>query len=461
MGFKSKHEIGERHATPMARQLQYVRLISWLERSCDIDGKCNIDGKCDINGKCDIDEALFSQLLDLAEALIVCGADVNLVETSIVKLGKAYGAAATDAFVITSNISVTMHDENGHAISQIRRIHTAMSNNFDKLERLNALCTRCCNDRLTAGEIKCELAAITKAPLNRLTFYAGSVLAAGSFALFFGGTVLDAAVAAVFAVVICILTEVVKPYCPNEIVFNFIAALVTGLGICACVAVVPGLHGDMIIIGDIMLLIPGIAITNSMRDMLSGDTATGALRLLEALLWTGGLALGYMIPIALFGSRVDSGMQPVPMMQMICAMPASLGFALLFNLRPNLLVIASIGGLLTWAVFVACGYAMSGVFWPCLIASALATLYAEVLAHVFKAPISIFYIICEIPLIPGRGLYYTVSNCVQRDWEAMQGFGAMTAEYVVAIAFGVGVAWAITQIVHRVRERDVAGTIGT
>ena len=62
---------------------------------------------------------------------------------------------------------------------------------------------------------------------------------------------------------------------------------------------VPGLNQDKIIIGDIMLLIPGIALTNSIKDMLVGDTLSGVLRLIEALLWAGALACGFMAAIGI------------------------------------------------------------------------------------------------------------------------------------------------------------------
>ena len=400
-----------------------------------------------------IDDALFTQLLDLGAALIACGGDVNLVETSLVRMGAAYGAVRTDAFVITSGLNVTVRDAQGRTLTQTRRIHTAMSNNFDKLERLNALCDRCCNELLSADAIERELAAIRDDVANRVLVYLGGVLAAASFALFFGGAFADAAVSAVFALAICLMGDYVKPFCPNEIVYSFVAALVSGVGICACVRLFPGLHGDMIIIGDIMLLIPGIAITNAMRDMLAGDTVAGALRFLEALLWTGALALGYMLAIWLVGAQVDSTLQPDTTVQIVCALPASLGFALLFNLRPKLLLIAAVGGLVTWAVYLGCGLVMEGVFFPCLVASLVAAVYAQVLARVLHAPISIFYIICEIPLIPGRGLYYTVSNAVQQNWQSMQDFAFMTGSYVVAIAFGIGIAWAIGQIAYRIAHR--------
>jgi len=160
-----------------------------------------------------------------------------------------------------------------------------------------------------------------------------------------------------------------------------------------------------------------------------------------------------MVAIFAVGANIDSGVQPSTLVQAITALPASLGFALMFNLRAKLLPVAAIGGLLTWVIYLACTLGVEGVFLPCLVASAFAAAYAQVLARVVCAPISIFYIICEIPLIPGRGLYYTVSNAVQGNWAAMQDFGLMTLAYVAAIAFGIGAVWALGQIAQRVAAR--------
>ena len=66
-------------------------------------------------------------------------------------------------------------------------------------------------------------------------------------------------------------------------------------------AAIPALHADKIIIGDIMLLIPGIAMTNAVKDMLVGDTIAGTMRLLESLLWAGALAGGFMASMWLMG----------------------------------------------------------------------------------------------------------------------------------------------------------------
>ena len=54
-------------------------------------------------------------------------------------------------------------------------------------------------------------------------------------------------------------------------------------------------------IGDIMLLIPGLTVTSAMRDMIVGDTISGLLRLIESIWWAGALACGFMAAIWLTG----------------------------------------------------------------------------------------------------------------------------------------------------------------
>ena len=60
-------------------------------------------------------------------------------------------------------------------------------------------------------------------------------------------------------------------------------------------------HADKVLIGIIMLLIPGIMLTNSIRDILLGDIISGSLRLVEAILIASTLALGMMAAIWLMG----------------------------------------------------------------------------------------------------------------------------------------------------------------
>jgi uncharacterized membrane protein YjjP (DUF1212 family) len=58
---------------------------------------------------------------------------------------------------------------------------------------------------------------------------------------------------------------------------------------------------DKIIIGNIMLVIPGIQFTNSLRDMINGDTISGLLNLSEALLKAIAVAMGFAVVLMIGG----------------------------------------------------------------------------------------------------------------------------------------------------------------
>lgn len=240
---------------------------------------------------------LLHQLLYIGEAMLASGGEVNRVEDTLIRLGRAYGAVEMNVFVITSSIVITMVMQDGRETTQTRRVLSTGSTDFARLEALNALSRRCCADPISVEELAEQVRRIRELKPSRLHLYAGSLLAVGSFTLFFGGSVWDMAASMVFALVVCLLQERLAPLCETRMIFNLLTSLLVGMGICAAAKLCPLLRVDAIMIGDIMLLIPGLAMTNSVRDILMGDTIAGVMRLIESLLWAGALAIGFVLSI--------------------------------------------------------------------------------------------------------------------------------------------------------------------
>lgn len=135
----------------------------------------------------------------------------------------------------------------------------------------------------------------------RWKLFAGSCLGAGALTVFFGGAGADGLAAAVFALALCLLQMYLPLICKNKVLFNFLAAFCVGSLISLACRALPALHGDKIIIGDIMLLIPGLAFTNAVKDIFIGDTISGVMRLIETILWAAALALGFALSGWLLG----------------------------------------------------------------------------------------------------------------------------------------------------------------
>jgi uncharacterized membrane protein YjjB (DUF3815 family) len=128
-----------------------------------------------------------------------------------------------------------------------------------------------------------------------------STKGAGALTVFFGGAGADGLAAAVFALALCLLQMYLPLICKNKVLFNFLAAFCVGSLISLACRALPALHGDKIIIGDIMLLIPGLAFTNAVKDIFIGDTISGVMRLIETILWAAALALGFALSGWLLG----------------------------------------------------------------------------------------------------------------------------------------------------------------
>ncbi len=238
--------------------------------------------------------------LDIGERLLVCGAEVSRVEDTITRICKAYGAVRVDVFTITSSIVVTAWTAQGAPLTQTRRIGPQC---FDltALSELNDLSRRICARHPTAARADDAIAAIDTLPHYSFPQLLGVfALVSAAFTIFFSGTPAEALCAAVIGVLLKLMQSGLRRLEVNPLISVLVCSVAGGF--CAYAAVAAHLAGSAaaISIGNVMLLIPGIALTNAIRDMFSGDTISGLLRFAEALISSVAIAWGFAIPAALF-----------------------------------------------------------------------------------------------------------------------------------------------------------------
>lgn len=137
-------------------------------------------------------------------------------------------------------------------------------------------------------------------------------------------------------------------------------------------------------------------------------------------------------------------------LQLTMAFIGSWGFAMLFRLRKTLWGLASLGGVVCWGGYLLVMYFSGGqIFISGLAASALAAVYADILATRKRAPAPLFLIPSVVPLIPGSTLYYTMSAAVQGNTEEVSHYGSLTLQYALSIAGGICIVWTILSIGRR------------
>ena len=239
-------------------------------------------------------QQILACILDIGETMLVSGAEVNRVEDTVQRIAKAYGCDRVDVFTITSSIVVTAHRD-GEIYTQTRRIreyHTDIA----RIERCNALSRKVCKQPLSPEAFAAACSEVLRMPTCPLAITCLSyVMVAASFAVFFGGNWLDALAAAISAMVLLGAERILSRIRMQRIVTTIICSAVVALSAVGLTKLHLGSSVDMICIGNVMLLIPGISFTTSVRDMIGGDTISGLLGLCEALLRAVAIAIGFAL----------------------------------------------------------------------------------------------------------------------------------------------------------------------
>ena len=100
------------------------------------------------------------------------------------------------------------------------------------------------------------------------------------------------------------------------------------------------------------------------------------------------------------------------------------------------MIAAATGGMLSWVFYLAFSFLGSDLA-QYLISTIVVSAYAEVMARVFKAPVTGFLTIGILPLVPGGGIYYTMEYCVSGQTSQFIETGIHTFAIAGALAVGV------------------------
>mgnify|MGYP005884832883 CR=1 FL=1 len=317
-------------------------------------------------------------------------------------------------------------------------------NDLERIEKLNALSRRICAevpDPETAQRWLKETTAAVRS-YAVWTYYLGNFMAAAGFCCVFGGTVRDWLWAGLSGLIIGFVTRCmdrleVNPFF-STIAASFLMALpaylAAGLGWLDCVAVV--------IIGALMLLVPGLLITNSMRDIIYGDTSSGVSRIVQVLLSAFAIALGtaaaWHVTTPIYGHAEAAAALTYPLWaQGIATFFACMGFVILFNVHDWGSVLCALGSALTWIVYLLCSRAGFSIYSANFFSEVVAAVYSEGMGRWRKCPVTSYLVISSIPLLPGAGIYYTMSIGLSGSVQAALQKGLETAGIAGSLAVGI------------------------
>lgn len=246
-------------------------------------------------------DGVLACILDMGELLLTNGGEVFRVEDTLSRLCAAYGFQKINVFSITSSIVLTVECPDGAIKTQTRRIVTR-GTNLHRVAQVNALSRQLCAQPVAVAEFQDRLEAIrSEKTYSRLVMALGYAVISGAFAVFFGGSWLDGIASALSGLVVFFAQLLLTRLRMNNLLENLLVSAVTALAVVALVRLGIGHSPAKITIGNIMLLIPGIAFTTSLRDIINGDTISGLIGISEAVIKAIAIAIGFALVLVQIG----------------------------------------------------------------------------------------------------------------------------------------------------------------
>lgn len=246
-----------------------------------------------------LDKALLISVL-AGEIMLKNGGETYRVEETMEHIARACGVVGVAAFVIPTGVFLTLTDESGYSRTTMRRIKNRTIN-LDRIAKVNELSRRLVDKKI---EYHSALAILEHIAKERTGFsLVPSMAAAGvvgsAYSILNNGNIMECGIAFLLACLVRYIAHIVSQMHGVRFTFEFLGSLAA-----AAIGVIVSyffsyLNRDIIIVGAIMPLVPGIAITNGIRDIIAGDLLSGLSRCLEALLTAVAIAMGVVIVLSL------------------------------------------------------------------------------------------------------------------------------------------------------------------
>lgn len=246
--------------------------------------------------------ASYMDCLELAGLIIMeNGGEIYRVEETVTRMAGAFGLQACQAFAVPSGFFIGYTRADGTRETSVIRVQ-ARTTNLSRVDAANAISRRIVSEGMDVEAVRAALTEIrTCQPMvsSRWMPFAAAASAA-AFAVLFGGGWLDTLLAFAVCLLIYLLTLLPERIQPGQFAFALFGGLLASILPMAFSSVFPACLPDAITAGVLMPLLPGVTMTNAVRDTLRGDMVSGSCQLWQAALIAALLAGGAISGASLF-----------------------------------------------------------------------------------------------------------------------------------------------------------------
>ncbi len=236
------------------------------------------------------------------EIMLQSGAETYRVEDTISRILRSRNFETVETFVIPTCIIATIDSPDIELITNVKRIKNR-NVRLDKIMLVNDLSRQYVNDLVSTEDALVRIATIDQMEsYSRPTLIIATGISASFFTLMLGGSLIDFSIALLLGISFGMMKMWLSRRHVVSYLVYFISGFMIGSGVVCASWIIPGINIDSVVIGSIMPLVPGVAFTNSLRDMMGDELLSGLSRGVEALFIAVSIAAGIGISMNLFYS---------------------------------------------------------------------------------------------------------------------------------------------------------------
>lgn len=249
---------------------------------------------------CGKDNVKLGELLDavsyICYNMLRYGAEISRVEDTARRICKAYDVEEANIFALSSTIIITVK-KNDETLTQTRRLN-AISTNLHRVKQLNSLSREICSGMPDYESImdsidKIENGYVYPVYVSVIAY----ALISGAFAVFYGGAAADCIAAACIGTAVRCIMLILERFYAAPVIITAAASAAAAVGARITAFFYGGLNVNIVIIGILMNLVPGVALVNSIRDFAATDYVSGSSRLVEAFFTAAAIAVGVAVSL--------------------------------------------------------------------------------------------------------------------------------------------------------------------
>ena len=243
-------------------------------------------------------ELVLKTCLTAGRIMTESGSEVYRVEDTMNRIAKNAGYPNSVSYVTATGLFMGLGER---PLTQLENV-TNRSIDLEKVAEVNQLSRAFQAQKLTLQEFYDALIDLERE--NKMFPFWWQVLGAGvvsgTLCLMFGNDLVNVLPAFLIAAIAYWVDKACKKIFEINFLNDFLASLVIGILAVLAVKINFGNSMDGIIIGAVMPLVPGVAITNSFRDILAGHLVSGTARVMEAVFTAGAIGIGIAVSLKLF-----------------------------------------------------------------------------------------------------------------------------------------------------------------